>query len=163
MKPARHIKPNPADPTWTFPYASRACIENIERYMALCGSRHFTFANMRGVKTHVLPKSRKNKIPWESVPPHFRHRCEELFNRKVAIERAKGIPGWPSEGKIRSIRMNCANAGRHFFNGESYARYKRYLRMRNMWLRWLDWKAKNERASLLAARGPEAHGQLEIE
>ena len=130
--------------------------------MNQCGSRHFDFRNMRGVNTHVLPANRPNRIPWESVPPQFRERCQKLFNRKVAEEKAKGIPGWPSDGKIRSIRMNVANAGRHYFNAENFIRYIHYKRDKKMWLLYQEWLAKEERKKLLAERGPEEHTFLEI-
>lgn len=106
--------------------------------------------------------NRPNPIPWESVPPQYRHRCQQLFNRKIAEARAKGIPGWPTQGKIKSIRMNCANAGRHMFNGEYYLRYSIYKRQRNIWMLYLEWLAEQRYAEELRARGPEQHKQLEI-
>jgi hypothetical protein len=157
----RRIKPDPKDPEWTFPFASRQRIENLERYFASLGQKNTAFGSGRKLKP-VLPANRPNKIPWESVPPQYRFRCQQLFNRKIAEERAKKIPGWPTRGKIDSLRMNVTNAGRHMFNGEYWVRYFHYKRNKKMWLLWLDWCAKEQREKAVAERGPEAHAQLEV-
>jgi hypothetical protein len=141
------VKPDPNDPTWTYPYATRARIESLAKYMSEFGKRstNWHMQGKRKESTRVLPNKRKNKIPFESVPPHLRFRAEQWFNRKVAEEQTKGILGWPSPGKIRSLRMNACNAGRHMWNGEYYTRYRHYLKKKKAWLMYLEWKAKQER------------------
>jgi hypothetical protein len=160
-KPLRRIRPNPKDPDWLFPHASRHAIENLEKYFA-----HFATsikggwkeAQARGVKTTVLPPS-KNKIRWESVQPHLRPRCEEKFNRWMLTEKAKGIPGWPTAGKVRSILGCITRDARYCWSGRLRASLSLHSRRRRMWLAYLDWKAQNERRELL---GTAPHKILEI-
>lgn len=156
----RRIKPDPNDPEWKFPYATREYIVNLAQYMSEFGKRptNWHMQQKIGQRTHVLSENRKNMIPFESVPPYLRFRAEQWFNRKIAECKAEGRPNWPSPGKIRSLRMNACNAGRHMWNGEYYLRYSNYQSKKKMWLRWLDWKAQQERRE---AQEPMPHRVLE--
>jgi hypothetical protein len=155
----RTIKPDPLDPDWKFPYAKRARIEKLIAYFAKFATKQRYFG---GTDKQVLPENRKNKIPWESVPPQYRYRCQLLFNRKIAQEKAKGIPGWPTWGKVNSIRMNVTNAGRHSFNGDARRRYAHYKSKKNMWLAWLKWNNEQQHAQRMKELGPTASRRLEI-
>lgn len=160
----RIVKANPNDPEWKFPYATRRYIEKLrkkfEEYQRNMGKKNWHHQTYK--QTHVLPMNRPNKIPWESVPPHWRARCQELFNRKVAIEKAKKIHGWPTPGKIRSIRMNCARAGRHYFNGENHTKHFAYLMARKMWILYQQWEVEQERKKFVMEREPMPHKILEV-
>jgi len=158
-KPPRVIKPNPKDPDWKFPYASRRAITNLLAIFAKYGRKRSFFIEPN---TPVLDKHRPNQIPWESVQPQFRPECQRIFNMLVARERAKGIPGWPSAGKIKSLRMNVTCMGRYRMTGIQKMQYLKYRKQRKMWNLYHDWLAAEARKAELAARGPEQHRVLEV-
>lgn len=161
MKPPRRINPNPADPDWKYPYASRRAIENLEKYFA-----HFKGSNggwkqqqKEGIPTTVFSNSRRSRIRWESVQPHLRDRCEQQLSQKIAEERAKGRPGWPTAGKIRSLMGNITRNARYCWSGKLYLSLSMHNQRRNRWLLYLDWKAKEERRELV---GPMPRKVLEV-
>jgi hypothetical protein len=158
---ARQMKPK--DPEWTYPYATRRQIENLRIYFSHFATRIRGWHQQKDTDTHALPRV-KNKwgtgIPFESVPPQHRARVEAWFNRKLAEIKAQGIT--PSPGKIRSLRMNAANFGRHVLTGHRRIDRAQYEMRKRKWLRYLSWKAAEERKELLARRGPNPSKVLEI-
>ena len=141
MKKLRVVKPNPCDPTWDFPFASRERIEKIRAYFTSfeTGERKRGFHNVR--HKAVIPEA---KTPWASVPAHFRAQVDAWFRMKVALERAKRIRGWPTRWKIQSLRMNAAYFGRHVLTGKRYANHGHYAWMKQVWLAYKDWEARKQ-------------------
>jgi hypothetical protein len=148
MKPLRKVKPNPADPDWTFPYAKR------ERMMAICNY----FENIRFTRkltqmgisknTHALPRSLAKKLrkktAWPSVPAQFRTKVDDWFHKKLA--QIKAERGYLTPGKIRSLRMNAAYYGRHVLTGRRRANRGRYEMDKRLYLTFLEWeKSENMR------------------
>ena len=155
-------KENP-DPTWTYPYATRLEIENLQVYFSHFATRIRGWHQQKDTDTHALPRVKGawgSKIPWESVPPQHRARVEEWFNKKLAELKAKGIT--PSPGKIRSLRMNAANYGRHVLTGHRMADRTAYEIRKKKWLRYLEWKAAEERKEFLAKRTKSPSKVLEV-
>ena len=152
------IKPNTEDPTWTYPWASRKHIQRLEEYFTTFHLRPRGWHRQKRDDARVFRQAQK--IPWESVAPHLRDRCQQLFNRKIAEEKSKGIPGWPSAGKIRSIRCNCAMAARWMWTGLRYMNYSHYQQDKKAWLKYQAWKAQQERHGMNNAS--LAHKFLEV-
>jgi hypothetical protein len=158
-KPLRIVKPDPKDPTWTFPYASRQRIENIRAYMA-----HFA-TRLEGWKqnprTHALPaKQRRPDIPWYSVPVQHRQRVQEWFDRKIAELHAKGVT--ITAGKIQSLRMNATVFGRYVLTGKRSMNRMHYELNKRIWLAYLDWQAKHEKKEIDIERPATRSKMLEL-
>ena len=147
------------DPTWTYPYQSREKVENLRIYFELhLPNRVRSWKD--NPNTHALPPGRKVKIPWESVPPHFRPNVEAWFQMMVA--RVKKERGFITPGKLRSLRMNAANFGRQILTGRRRQNHAQYTRMKNQWLRYKAWEAQQQRRELVESRGPMPHKFLEL-
>jgi hypothetical protein len=158
----RKVKPNPKDPDWVYPYASRQRIENLTKYFMAFGKKPRDWHTQTGKQTHVFDKNRWRReaiIPFESVPPWLRHRAEQWFNRKIAECKAEGRPNWPSPGKIRSLRMNACHVGRNLWTRKNFASFVLYRKNKKAWLLWLEWNAKNERRE---SQEPMPHRVLEV-
>lgn len=135
------------DTDWQYPYATRTRIAFLERFVAELEYRkrnHKSFTT-RGKDSHVL----KGMPGVDSVPPHLRADADAWFNRRIQMERAKGIPGWPSPGKVRSLRMLRARFARDVLSGNSARRI--VFRRQNLreWNRYLDWLARQDRQMIL--------------
>lgn len=157
MKPLRVVKPDPKDPDWTFPYASRQRIENIRAYMA-----HFA-TRLEGWKqnprTHALPpKERHPEIPWYSVPEKFRPEVERWFNMKVA----QLPPHRRTIGKIQSLRMNATVYGRYILTGKRRGKKTQYEINKRIWFCYLEWSAANDKKEIDVTRPLTASKVLEI-
>jgi hypothetical protein len=131
---------------WTYPHASRERIEWLQHYFATHKIVHGWHEPIKD--THVFKRS-SPLYGSDSVPVHLRARADEWFNRAIAKEQAKKIPGWPSAGKIRSLKMNRANIGRHVLAGNKHLHRQQTYKMRlNQWTRYLEWLAKQERSEI---------------
>jgi hypothetical protein len=162
VKPLRRVRPNPRDPTWEFPYASRERIEKIRAYFTgfETGEHKRGFHNIR--HRSVLPPEVCRKTPWASVAPHFRAQVDSWFRMKVAQERAKKIRGWPTRWKVQSLRMNAAYFGRQVLTRKRYANHGRYARMKRIWLAYKDWEARKQYVAREISRPQTARKLLDI-
>ncbi len=153
--------PRKADPAWTYPHLSREKVENLRVYFEMHLPNRIN--GWKGVDTHVFPKikgKRGSGEPWASVPPHFRPKVEAWFQMMLA--RTKRERGFVSPGKVRSLRMNAANFGRYVLTGKRRANKSVYDRMKRQWLRYKEWETQQQRAALVASRGPMPHKVLEV-
>lgn len=149
----RKINPNPDDPTWTFPYASRKHIERLRhRFLVEIGNRPPTSTQLwRKAHTPVLSQKiaqqrRKNGIEWPSVPRRFRRQVNDWFNRKVnewIIEH-----GSITRGKKDSLRMNAAYYGRWVLTGKRRMNKSKYDQDKRMWFFYRDWEKSQELKNL---------------
>lgn len=155
-----HARKEDYDPGWQYPYATRARIAFVERYVAELEyrKRNYKPFTTRGRDSHVL----KGMPGVDSVPPHLRADADAWFNRRIEIERAKGIPGWPSPGKIRSLRMLRAKFARDLLSGNSAKRIVFRRAVLKEWNRYLAWLAQQDRQMILRNLPPIAPKVLEI-
>lgn len=172
LQPVRELEYRPLmllyskrkDPTWRYPYATRLEIENLRIYFSHFATRIRSWKQQKDTDTHALPRGKGGKWgtgePWASVRPDLRPKVEAWFNRKLAEIQARGIT--PTPGKIRSLRMNAANYGRHVLTYHRAADRMHYQVRKKKWLRYLSWKAAEERKELLANRGKNPSKVLEI-
>ena len=136
MKPLRKVKPNPGDPTWTFPYARRETLEKIRDYFE--GFR--TGGHPRGWHQRRHKRVIANpKVQWESVPPKFRAEVQRWFNMKLNQLKQLG-PVTP--GKIASLRMNATYYGRHVLTGKRRRNRSAYERRKQIWIAFQEWEKK---------------------
>jgi len=158
-KPLRVVKPNPRDPSWKFPHASREQIDELRQYFA-----HFA-TRLEGWKqnprTHALPaKDRRPDIPWFSVPEQHRAECQRWFEMKIAELKASGRR--ITSGKIQSLRMNATNYGRYVLTGKRRANRGHYERRKRIWLTFLEWQAKHDRKEIEISRPHTSSKVLEL-
>jgi hypothetical protein len=134
VKPMRRVKPDPQDPDWTFPYATRKTLEKIRDYF----ESFQTGGHPRGWKQlrHVSVV-KGAKIPWASVDPKHRAEVDRWFKMKLNQLRLLG-PVRP--GKIASLRMNAAYYGRHVLTRKRGANRSAYQRRKRIWLAFQDWE-----------------------
>jgi hypothetical protein len=134
MKPLRHVKPDPKDPTWTFPYCTRATLEKIRDYFESfqTGGHPRGWAQLRHKR--LIPNA---KIPWESVDPKYRAEVDRWF--KMKLNQAKQA-GTLTPGKIASLRMNATFYGRHVLTGKRRGNYGRYARKKRIWIAFQEWE-----------------------
>jgi hypothetical protein len=159
----RTVRWNPKDPDWTFPYCTRKTLERIREYFEsfkIPGAHPHGWREQTRRQTHALEKS--DGTPWSSVAPHFRERVEKWFQMKVAQEKAKGIPGWPTPGKIRSLRMNAAYFGRHILTFKRLRWAGHYTRRKRIWLLYQEWMSKKEFVEREVSRPHTASRVLEV-
>ena len=137
----RRVKPDPKDPSWTFPYCTRATLEKIRDYFE--GFR--TGGHPRGWHQRRHKSVIKNpKVQWESVPPKFRAEVQRWFNMK--LNQLKQL-GPVSPGKIASLRMNATYYGRHVLTGKRKANHRHYTRRKRIWLLFQEWEKKQANQS----------------
>jgi len=151
--------PDPSDPSWKFPYATREQIDELRQYFA-----HFA-TRLEGWKenprTHALPlKERRPDIPWFSVPEKFRPQVEDWFQRKLTELKARGVP--ITRGKIQSLRMNAANFGRQVLTRNRARNKGMYERKKRLWLAYLHWSAAHDRKEIEIAKAYTPSKQLEV-
>lgn len=142
MKPLRKVKLKPKDPDWTFPYATRACLERIREYFEGFQKGLHPQGWRLNKNTHALKKS--DGTPFASVLPHLRPKVIAWFEMMLARERAKKIAGWPSPGKVRSLRMNAAHFGRNVLTGRRRANKSVYDRRKRIWLAFQEWENRKQ-------------------
>ena len=132
----RTVKPDPKDPTWTFPYAKRATLEKIRDYFE--GFK--TGGHPRGWKQKRHKRTIKNpKVQWEAVQPKFRAEVNRWFNMKVNQAKQEGRL---TPGKLNSLRMNATYYGTHVLTGKDNSKHRLYFRMKNIWIAFQDWEKK---------------------
>lgn len=153
MKPLsqlRKIKPNPNDPTWTFPYATRKYIEKLRRYF-LTELKPTSQMYWRTKKTHAIPQKkalamRKRGIRWPSVPRRFVAKVDAYFDSQCQKYIAEhGELPW---GVRNSIRMRAANYGRTVLTGKKNSNFGRYKAFKRMWFAYLDWEEHERKMRL---------------
>src|SRR6516165_12199898 len=122
MKTLRKVKPNPNDPTWTFPYATRKYVEKLRRYFL----KEIIPAGQlwRSKANPVLPKKvslamRKRGIQWPSVPRRFRKQVNDWYIKKLNEWIAEH--GSITRAKDQSLKMNAACYGRYVLTGKRLA------------------------------------------
>ena len=156
LRLVRVIKPNPADPDWKFPHCSRKTIEKLERYFSTFHERNQRWG--QGKDKPVLPSNRKNKIPWESVPPHRRHIAQQLFDGYMEKCRKQGRPiTW---GVINSYRCVATRLARTT-PAELHHRYEIYATKKKMWLCYQNWLNEQRRAELFGNQEKNEHKVLQ--
>jgi len=151
VKPLRVVKPDPRDPEWTFPFASRARVTKIRAYFLALPNRQKSWRT-QNVKTILTPKERANLEPWAQVPVQHRDRVEKWFNMKVAQLPAHRR----TVAKINSLRGNAINYGRHVLTGKRRANKGWYDLAKRIWIEFQKWEAteiaREQRASLPPTR-----------
>jgi hypothetical protein len=154
----RRIKFNPADPSWTFPFATRERIERLEEYFSTFHLRKKNWGSGNKVR-QVLDENRKVKIPWESVPPHRRHIAQAYFDKRIAMYQAQG----------RAITQGIVNSSRclatRFSRSTPWERARKcedYGSKKKMWLAYQDWLSKQQRAEFVARQEPNEHKVLPV-
>ena len=70
----------------------------------------------------------RNRIPFETVPPHLRHHAQEKFNELVARCKAEGRP--LTQGKIASLMGNAARWARQVVTCRWQLAMLRYMKRR---------------------------------
>ena len=159
VKPLRVVKPNPRDPSWKFPYASREKIDELRQYFAAFANR------LEGWKqnkhTHALPeKDRRPDIPFYSVPEQHRAEAIRWFNMKIDELKKSGRP--ITQGKINSLRMNATNYGRYVLTRKRSINRMQYERRKRIWLTFLEWDAKQQGKEIEVNKPYTPSKQLEI-
>jgi hypothetical protein len=158
-KPLRVVKPNPQDPGWTFPHATREDIDYLRQYFAKFATRLEGWRQNK--QTHALPlKDRRPDIPWYSVPEKHRETVELWFQRKLAEWKTSGRP--LTAGKLQSLRMNATNYGRYVLTGKRRANRGEYEKNKRVWLEFLSWQAKQDRKEVELSRPLTASKVIEI-
>jgi hypothetical protein len=160
--PRKPVKPDPNDPTWTFPYATRQYIEKLRDYFRTCRKRNWH--TQTRAYTHALTDKEAARIRreegtnWPSVPPQYRAWCEEHFNRFIEKKKAEQ-GGTIRPGQVRGIRMRVACFGRH-----GYERSKRglYGQRKAMWLCFNAWETENQRQEYLKSLPPTQSKILDV-
>ncbi len=137
VKPLRTVKPSPRDPDWQFPYASRERMAKIRAYFLALPhrARSWTTQNRKSI---LNDKERATLEPWAQVPVKHRDRVEKWFNMKVA----QLPPHRRTVAKIRSLRGNAINYGRHVLTGHRRANKSQYDRNKRLWLTFQEWQEK---------------------
>ena len=135
---------------WTFPYATRACIEKLRLYF-LTELKPTTEMHWRTKKTHAIPQKkalamRKRGIRWPSVPRKFVPQVDAYFDQQCQKYIAEhGSLPW---GVRNSIRMRAANYGRNILTGKQFAKYGLYVKKRRMWFLFLEWEEHERKMAL---------------
>ena len=153
MKPLsqlRKIKPNPNDPTWTFPYATRERIERLRRFF-LTELKPTTQMYWRTKNTHAIPQKkalamRKRGIRWPSVPRRFVPQVDAYFDQQC--QKYIALHGSLPRGVRNSIRMRAANYGRNVLTGKRCGNFGRYMGNKRIWFAFLDWEEHERKMSL---------------
>jgi hypothetical protein len=146
MKPLRRIKPNPDDPTWAFPFATRQRINKLRWYFTEYlphRQKHWKCNKVLDWKTSLeLRKYTK----WPSVPEEHRERVEVWFQRKVkeVVDR----DGFITDGKFRSLKMNAANFGRSILTRKREANRFLYKLDKRVWLAYVEWEESERQRNL---------------
>jgi hypothetical protein len=153
------IAPNPKDPDWKFPYASRNAVENARHYFESFQTGGHP-AGWHQLRHYAVIK--KPKVPFESVPEKFRAKAKAWFEMKLREEFAKKIPGWPTVGKIRSLRMNATYYGRILLTGKRRANRSVYEKRKKIWLAYQEWEKRQHFVDVEASRPHTSHKLLEI-
>ena len=155
----RVIPPDPNDPMWEFPYATRKQIRALRKYFSTFHKRKRCFDGGRHTNG-TLDRHRKNKIPWESVPPWNRDYCQRWFDNKIAEYKSQGRTITP--GIINSVRMNATRVGRYIKTSIAMGKYVGYSRKKALWLRFQEWESAKQRRAFVEATGGLQHKVLEI-
>lgn len=159
MKPLKVVKPDPRDPTWRFPYASRQRVDELRQYFAQFATKPKGWrAQPRTHCTHI--KDRHPEIPWYQVEEHLRPRVEEWFQRKVAEWKASRRP--LTRGKLQSLRMLAVRQGRWIWTGKRAMNALHYKMRKQVWLAFLEWSADQDRRNIEIAKDHTRSKQLEI-
>ena len=159
MKPLRVVKPNPKDPDWKFPYASRERVDSLRQFFARFATRTHNWTD--NPRTHCNhPKDRHPEIPWYQVPEQHREKVEIWFQKKLAEFKATGRP--LTRGKLQSLRMNAVAYGRFVLTGKRSLNYRLYCKNKRMWLAFLEWSADQDRRNIEIAKDHTRSKQLEI-
>jgi hypothetical protein len=152
LRAVRKIKPNPADPDWKFPFASRERIAELEHYFSTFHERKKQWGFQK--PKEVLDPNRKNKLPWESVPPHRREYAQQLFDGYMEKLRKQGRP--ITQGLINSRRalatLFARTTPRKIFYG-----YLNYKNRKTLWLAYQDFVNQQQRAEFVKMQGPNEH------
>ena len=146
-------KLKPPDPTWSYPHATRNQVEGAKRYL----DTHKALPNWNirpvGGQNAVLDQHRKNKIPWESVRPDLRPRCQEWFDTRIAKYKAEGRQ--ITQGIINSVRCNATRQGRYCLTTRYSLDRLNWKHALKVWNRYLEWLAVEERLKFVASVGTE--------
>jgi hypothetical protein len=151
MKPLKVIPPDPADPAWTFPYASRKEIERIVHYFEVhLPNRVDSWASFKGKRHFALPRKEHEQLRkitrWPSVPEKYRQQTEDWFQKKLkqCIEER----GFVTPAKLRSMKMNAANFGRNVLTKKRMWNKIRYDRDKAIYLAYKEWLRVEQLKSL---------------
>ena len=157
VKPLRVLKPNPKDPEWTFPYASRERVTKLRKYFLALPNRPRNW-NTQHAKCILSNKERATLEPWAQVPVQHRDRVDAWFKMKVAQLPAHKR----TAGKIRSLRGNAVCYGRWVLTRKRHFNKMWYDLNKRIWLAFQEWEAKEIAREQRASLPPTARKMLEV-
>ena len=159
------IKPNPNDPTWTYPHASRERIEFLRAYFAkFVGGGPASWTDKRfSPKLITVRRAHEPYVPWQTVPPEFRQAAQEFFDRKQQewLDQGKQL----TRGKIRSLYCNaCCYAKNCVWGSQGVPPRVRlrqqYLLFKRDWYAYMRWETEQERIRFEASQEPIARHRV---